>query len=69
MKAIKIREFKKQLSSLGATFDRSSGSHEIWKLPNGKSVSVSNGHGEVSRIVMGNIRKVFKESGYDDPFK
>jgi predicted RNA binding protein YcfA (HicA-like mRNA interferase family) len=67
-KFIKIREFKKILSGMGASFDRTSGSHEIWKLPNGKTVSIVNGGGELSHNVRKHVKSVFKESGYKDPF-
>ena len=68
MKYTKVREFKKTLESIGATHDRTSGSHEIWKLPNGRSVSIVAGAGEVTRNVMHHVRKVFRESGLSDPF-
>jgi len=68
MKYIKVRKFKQTLESLGALHDRTTGSHEIWKLPNGKTLSIVGGSGEVTRNVMHHVRKVFRESGYADPF-
>lgn len=69
MKYIKVREFKKILANVGAQYSRTTGSHELWKLPNGKTVSIVKGHGEVTRNVMHHVKQVFRESGYKDPFE
>jgi predicted RNA binding protein YcfA (HicA-like mRNA interferase family) len=68
MKYIKVRKFKQTLQDMGATHERTTGSHEMWKLPNGKTISIVAGGGEVTRNVMHHVRKVFRESGYNDPF-
>ena len=68
MKYIKVRKFKQYLKDLGAQHERTTGSHEMWKLPNGKTISIVDGGGEVTRNVMHHVRKVFRESGYADPF-
>lgn len=68
MKYTKVREFKKTLLEMGATHTRTTGSHEIWKLPNGKTLSIVSGSGEVTRNVMHHVRKIFRESGIADPF-
>lgn len=68
MKYLKVRKFKQHLETMGAVHDRTTGSHEMWKLPNGKTISIVAGGGEVTRNVMHHVKKVFRESGYPDPF-
>lgn len=68
MKPIKSREFKRILSETGCVAERITGSHETWKLPNGRKITIVAGSDEVSPGVIREIRKLFMVSGYGNPF-
>lgn len=61
--SVKIRVFQKKLKDLGATEVRVSGTHQIWELPNGHRIPLVLGAGELSRNVLGSMRREFKAAG------
>lgn len=62
---MKAREFLAELRGLGAVHVRNRGDHQIWKLPNGRVLSVPIGgkHNELRRGTLFRLRRLMQESG------
>ena len=61
--SVKIRVFQQILRNVGAKEVRTTGAHQIWELPNGHRIPLVLGHGELSRNVLGSMRREFKRAG------
>jgi predicted RNA binding protein YcfA (HicA-like mRNA interferase family) len=68
MASIKIRDFQRLLREIGAQEVRTSGTHQIWELPNGHRIPLVLGNGELSRNVLGSMRREFKNAGLEVTF-
>lgn len=60
---VKLRELKAELRNRGAKFDRISRHGELWRLPNGMKVVVTEGvTGAVSATVMHSVNAALKKN-------
>lgn len=66
---MKVRDLVRYLSDHGCQPVRQNGSHQIWLLPNGKTIPVVINHlnAEASRNVMGSIRRELRAAGIPPP--
>ena len=62
---MKIREALARLREAGATPDRTTGSHQIWTLPNGDHVTVvvNYQNADITQAQLRTIRQAFKRMG------
>lgn len=62
----KVRDLREALRAGGCVLKRKAGSHEIWGLPDGRSLPPFVGNASnaiVSRIVLASIRRFFQQAG------
>lgn len=67
--SVKIRDFQQLLKRLGAEEVRQTGTHQVWRLPNGHTIPLVVGNGELSRNVAGSWKREFKRLGWEFPIK
>lgn len=60
-----VRQLRQRLRELGCHFDRFSGSHEVWKLPDGVSLPPLVGNHANDVIHVKNLRKFLRHRGID----
>lgn len=62
---MKVRDALARLRAAGARPDRTTGSHQIWTLPNGDHVTVVVNHlnSDITQTQLRTIRQAFKRMG------
>jgi predicted RNA binding protein YcfA (HicA-like mRNA interferase family) len=65
--SIKIRAFQKLLRELGAEPVRQTGAHQVWRLPNGHTIPLVIGRGELSRNLVKSWKQEFARVGWEWP--
>lgn len=62
MAILKIRELRRKLLRAGAIRVRGS-KHEIWQLPKGTKIGISQGSGDLTQNVLSGVRQAFRQEG------
>jgi len=65
MKVIKVRDLVEILKSAGAVAVRVRGSHQVWKMPNGRSTTIVVNHmnADATRRVLASVRRLLVGNG------